>query len=178
MELIIKILQLLGFVITVVVFKGKLVNAAFFCWAYLYFLDLLVIRYKETQLDPPAKKNVYQTQKFSCFIYGIAFVIIGVIQIIGHLDFPRFILWGSWTNKYVLATRLVWLIVWLLQSYQNFLIESRQVKSKFNSRQLGSNTKIPLQLKVKLIASNFNPIFYVPLSAPIFLSLVQSIFNR
>jgi hypothetical protein len=150
----------------------------FFCWAYLCFLDLLVIRYKETELDPPAQKNVYQSQKFSLFIYCLACLMIGFIQIIGRLDFPQFILWGSWTNKYVLATRLVWLVAWLLQSYRSFLIESNQLQSKFNRNSSGLETEIPISLKVKLITSNFNPIFYLPLSAPIFLSLVQFIFNN
>lgn len=139
----------------------------FFALSFTYQLKVSSSKYKKSK-KTFLQKIKHREEVYFYLIHIIAFILIGIIHCLGKLDFPKFLIIGYWNNKYVLLTRLVWLISSLLQA-QNLYTANRK-KIQLNLKPENLNCSI----QINLIKYYFlNVLFYPPLFIPILITLAE-----
>jgi uncharacterized membrane protein len=93
---------------------------------------------------------------------------IGVMHILGNLDFPEFVIMGGWGNVYVIATRIAWLLISFVTIFLlgSFNIDRKNTEAiRKPSREGRKKFRFPRILLKSLI--------YPPISVPLFVLLTD-----
>ncbi|NER00765.1 MAG: hypothetical protein F6K30_29400 [Cyanothece sp. SIO2G6] len=145
------------------VFNGKSPEFVAFFFFSSGFISEAV---KETMFFQKMKKNRAINQildLIKLYIYSFSLFIIGIIHVVGNLNFPSFLILDGWNNLYTISTRIIWFstVFFCCLLTQFYMPRERNLRSSTGT--------------IKIINAFFQALSFPAISIPILIEVTDFI---